>query len=323
MMIFRYMTRFANVIAIFVVAQAIFFLMLVHGLSKLYLPAGAILVVLSVICALFVASGRSHPVYRLAWVTVIMLLPIFGGVVYIFYNRRNFDRLVEKSHHRCLKRAQASLSNAAAPPLPDKTSELICAYLKNSVGFSPAIAHDCRYFAVGEEKIAHLLDSMEKAKKYIFLEYFIIEEGLIWDRIREVLARKAAEGIDVRLICDGAGCLYPLPWGFVRSMAKLGVKVRMFNPVRWFVSARINARNHRKIASIDGKVAFCGGLNLADQYANVKEMYGHWKDSGVMVDGDTAWNMTLLFLSMWEFLSKGKEKVDYAEFMPDDMCADA
>jgi cardiolipin synthase len=317
-MMIKYMTRFANVIALLVLFQALFFLSLVYGLQRIYFPLTILLVLLSVLCALFIATSDSHPVFRLAWVLSILLLPIFGGVIYVFYNRRKIDRLVERSHSRCLSRA---LQYEHLPeqnrqlPLPD-TDRLICTYLKNSVGFSPAVTQNCVYFPVGEEKIAYLMDAVNKAEKYIFLEYFIIEEGLVWDSIREILARKAAQGVDVRLICDGAGCLYPLPWRFVHNMSKLGIKVKMFNPVRPFVSARINSRNHRKIASIDGKVAFCCGLNIADQYANVKQMYGHWKDSGVMVDGGTAWNMTLLFLSMWEFVSKGRERVDYSEFMP-------
>jgi cardiolipin synthase len=305
-----------------VIAQAVFFLMLVYGLGRLYLPVSFVLIGLSIICALFIASGESHPIFRLSWVVVILLLPIAGGAIYVFYHQRKIDRLIERSHSQCLKRAQThqfpqtSLFCAASPPVPDKASRFIAAYLKDSVGFSPAVTRSCTYFPVGEEKIANLLNEIGKAEKYIFLEYFIIEEGVVWDTIRSLLAEKAAEGVDVRMICDGAGCLYPLPWRFVHNMAKLGIKVRMFNPVRPFVSARINARNHRKIASIDGKVAFCCGLNLADQYANVREMYGHWKDTGIMVDGATAWNMTLLFLSMWEFLSKGKEKIEYRDFTP-------
>jgi cardiolipin synthase len=311
------MTRFANVIALLVVGQAVFFLFLVYGLQTIYAPLGVGLAALSMICALYVASGESHPIFRLAWVTVILLLPIFGGVIWVFYNRRNFDRLVERSHRQCLKRAlQYEFPGV-------ESDDKIAVYLKNTVGFSPAVTYNCRYFPVGEEKIAYLIDAMNKAERYIFLEYFIIEEGLVWDTIREVLARKCAQGIDVRMICDGAGCLYPLPWGFKKQMEKLGVRVRYFNPVKPFVSARINARNHRKIASIDGKTAFCCGLNLADQYANVKEMYGHWKDTGIMADGGTAWNMTLLFLSMWEFLANGHEKIEYSDFMPISLPADS
>ena len=295
----------------------IFFMALVYGLHRIYFPASIALIALSVICALFIVTGESHPVFRLAWVTVIMLMPIFGGIIYVFYHRRKIDMLVAHSHSQCLERALShEIPASAQAPQLDKGSRLISDYLKNTVGFSPAITENPVYFPVGEEKIAYLLAHMKKAERYIFLEYFIIEEGLVWDSIYEVLARKAAEGIDVRLICDGAGCLYPLPRRFRSQMEKAGIKVRLFNPVRPFVSARINARNHRKIVSIDGKLAFCGGLNLADQYANLKEMYGHWKDSGVMVDGFTAWNMTLLFLSMWEFIGKGKEKIEYSDFYP-------
>jgi cardiolipin synthase len=308
MMLFRYMTRFANVMAIFVVLQALFFGAMVFGMAWISAPVGVALAALSVICALFIATGESHPVFRLAWVVVLMLLPIIGGVAYVFYHRRSFDRIVAGSHQDCLARAQ----EYAAPgvDLQDK----IAVYLANTVGFKPSDSSECKYFPAGEEFCSYLIHYMNKAESYIFLEFFIIEEGIIWDKIREVLADKAAQGVDVRLLCDGAGCLYPLPWGFRKQMARLGIKVQFFNPVRWLVSARINARNHRKIACIDGKIAFCCGLNLADQYMNLKEMYGHWKDTAVMTDGGCARNLTLMFLSMWEFVSK--ERVNYADFFP-------
>jgi len=194
--------------------------------------------------------------------------------------------------------------------LKDKTDQLIAAYLKNTIGFSPALTYNCKYFSVGEEMVAYLLNELDKAEKYIFLEYFQIEKGVVWNSVYDILKRKVAKGVDVRLLYDGVGCLFPpLPLGFRKNLEKAGIKVRIFR------AARINIRNHRKIASIDGKIAFCGGLNLADQYANVKEMFGHFKDGGVMVDSTTAWNMTLMFLSMWEFITK--EKVNYDELIPE------
>jgi cardiolipin synthase len=191
----------------------------------------------------------------------------------------------------------------------NKISYLIASYLENTVGFSPeATGVGSRYFSCGEEFVAHLIHEMNNAKKYIFLEFFSIEKGILWESIQEILAQKAADGLDVRLICDAVGSFGLYANGLKRKLEILGIKVFVFN------TASVNTRNHRKLASIDGKVAFCGGINLADQYINIKEMYGHFKDGGVAVDGATAWNMTCAFLKMWELLSK--EKVDYSELAP-------
>lgn len=316
----KYLTRFANVIALLVIAQVTFFGALVWQLHRLYLPASIALIALSVLCVLFIATGETHPIFRLTWTVVIMFMPIFGGIIYVFYNRRNIGRLVERSfaqsYNRALTERSREHENINILRETDPNSYRTALYLENAVGFSPAQVNDCKYFPVGEDKLAYLINEMRNAEKYIFLEYFIIEEGIVWDTIFEILEQKAAEGIDVRLIIDGAGCLYPLPWKFKKQMEQAGIKIRIFNPVRPLVSVRITARNHRKIAVIDGKKAFCGGLNLADQYVNIKEMFGHFKDSAVMVDSGTAWDMTLMFLSMWEFLDKKGEKINYNDFRP-------
>ncbi|MCL2071249.1 MAG: phospholipase D-like domain-containing protein [Oscillospiraceae bacterium] len=313
---FKYLTRFANIIALFVVLQALVFASLVFGIARIYPPAGIALIVFSVLCALFVASGESHSAYKLAWVTVIMLLPLFGGMFYVFYSRKRYDKELCRSLAECIARALSYQNKDEIGLTLSAPCSHIALYLENTVGFSPALSNNAVYFAVGEEKIAHMLDEISKAERYIFLEYFIIADGILWESFYEILKKKAGEGVDVRIICDGVGCLYALPWKFTREMAQVGIKVRMFNPVRPFISARINSRSHRKMAVIDGKTAFCGGINLADEYANLKEKYGHWKDSGVKVDGGTAWNMTLLFLSMWEYLGKERGTVDYKVFQP-------
>jgi cardiolipin synthase len=213
-----------------------------------------------------------------------------------------------KKHQKycdCLNRALTYEMVSNTP----QTDDFVAAYLKNTVGFSPAVTGDCAYFPSGEETIARLLNELSKAEKYIFLEYFIIDDGLIWESIHTILAQKAACGVDVRIICDGVGCLFTLLQGFTKQMAELGIKAAVFN------TARLNTRNHRKIAVIDGRRAFCCGLNIADRYANITQMYGYFKDCGIMVDGGTAWNMSLLFLSMWEFVTK--QRVQYSEFLPE------
>lgn len=315
------LTRFVNIISLTGVLQIVFFAALVYGLVMLYFPMAIVLFALSIICALFILSGNSNTVYKLAWITLTLILPMFGGLFYVFYSRRRYEQRLEEFRVNCMNRA---LSNELANDDDISDSEIdidaqslyIAEYLKNTVGFSPAKTNNAVYFPAGEDNIAYMLNAVTQAERYIFLEYFIISKGKVWDSFCDVLKKKAAEGIDVRIICDGMGCMYSLPWKFSKKMSNAGIKVRMFNPVRPFISARVNTRNHRKMAIIDGNIAFCGGINLADEYANIKEMYGHWKDSGVMVSGDIAWNMTLLFLSMWEYLGRQKEQINYKNYIP-------
>lgn len=171
------------------------------------------------------------------------------------------------------------------------------------------------YHASGEEQFEDLKAELEKAEHYIFLEYFIIHEGIFWDTILEILVRKAQEGVDVRLIYDDLGCVVLLPYGYDRKLEKLGIQCKVFNPFIPFISVRMNNRDHRKIVVIDGHTAFTGGINLADEYINAYEKYGHWKDTGVMVKGEAVWNFTVMFLTLWDFLTKTREP-DYERFRP-------
>ncbi|MDE7298387.1 MAG: cardiolipin synthase, partial [Lachnospiraceae bacterium] len=142
----------------------------------------------------------------------------------------------------------------------------------------------------------------EKAEKFIFMEYFIIAEGRMWDTILEILKEKAAAGVDVRLLYDDVGCLRLLPFQYYETIRGFGIKCEAFNPFVPFVSTVMNNRDHRKILVIDGETGFTGGINLADEYINEKERFGYWKDTGIMLKGDAVWNLTVMFLQLWNAL---------------------
>ena len=153
-------------------------------------------------------------------------------------------------------------------------------------------------------KFAELLRQLETAEHYIFLEYFIIDEGLMWGRILEILARKAAQGVDVRVMYDGTCEFSTLPRDYPKRLEALGIRCKVFAPVTPFVSTHYNYRDHRKILVIDGRVGFTGGVNLADEYINHVEKYGRWKDAAVMLEGEGVRSMTALFLQMWSVLQE-------------------
>ena len=161
---------------------------------------------------------------------------------------------------------------------------------------------------------------MKKAQSYIFLEYFIVEEGIVWNSILDILKEKAAQGVEVRLIYDDIGCFLTLPKNYAKHLAEYGIKCMTFNPFRPVLSVMQNNRDHRKITSIDGKVAFTGGINLADEYANIIEKHGYWKDSAIMVEGKAAWSLTLMFLEMWQLCTKQKESFERFYPWKDNTC---
>ena len=172
------------------------------------------------------------------------------------------------------------------------------------------------YFALGEEKLDRLKWELESARRYIFLEYFIIEEGEIWNGILDILKRKAAQGIDVRVLYDDFGCASKLPYRYFEKLETFGIHARAFNSFVPIMTSRLNNRDHRKICVIDGHTAFTGGVNLADEYANKVVRFGHWKDTAVMLKGDAAWSMTVMFLTMWQYTAGGDE--DFDRFRPDE-----
>ena len=261
-------------------------------------------VAVSVFMVVYILNSRMDNSAKITWMVTIAILPVVG-VPLFFYVKSNFG-------HNALQKRAASLTEEARglQPQPPAAAEALeeadpgaaslARYLHGRGGGFPVYQNtEVTYFPGGEAKFAELLRQLEKAERYIFLEYFIIDEGLMWGRILEVLARKAAEGVDVRVMYDGTCEFSTLPRDYPRRLEKLGIQCRVFAPVQPFVSTHYNYRDHRKILVIDGKVGFTGGVNLADEYINHIEKYGCWKDAAVMLEGEGVRTLTILFLEMW------------------------
>ena len=244
---------------------------------------------------------------KITWLVVIALVPVLG-VVLFWWTKGEVG-------HRMLKRRLKQLEQDTREQLPQDAQTLerlkaqesgaasLAYYLRGKGGGFPVYENTAvTYFPSGEAKFAELLRQLEKAKQYIFLEYFIIDEGLMWGRVLEVLARKAAEGVHVRVMYDGTCEFATLPRDYPSRLEKLGIQCRVFSPVQPFVSTHYNYRDHRKILVIDGKVGFTGGVNLTDEYINHIEKYGRWKDAAVMLEGEAVRPLTILFLEMWSIL---------------------
>ena len=272
-------------------------------------------IIISVVAVVYLANCPMNQGAKITWLILIAATPVFGSLLLI-YTRSDVG-------HRSLKKRfdKLSLENKNKIPQDPVTlrrlrerSEGIAAlasYVARS-GCHPVYSRtETVYLPSGEEKLTHLLEELDRAERFIFLEYFIIDEGEMWDAVLDVLTRKVREGVEVRVIYDGTCEYTTLPSGYPKTLKRLGIRCKVFAPATPFISTHYNYRDHRKIVVIDGRVAFSGGVNIADEYINKKEKYGHWKDSAIMLKGDAVSSFTLMFLQMWGLEDKNQDYDGY------------
>ena len=306
------------IISMLILAQAAFLIWLVASGSTLSHTLNTILRMLSLLAVLYIVSKGGKGSFKTLWVFLILSFPIFGGLLYLFVNLQSSTRKMRKT----LDAARHSTNPLYTLPedgyrkAATETGYYFpqVRYLQDTCGFPIYDRTQTKYYCPGEEFLLALLDELEKAEHYIFLEYFLIQQGIMWDSILEVLRRKAKKGVKVRILYDDLGCFFLLPADYHKQLSALGIECGIFNPFHPLLTALQNNRDHRKIAVIDGKVAFTGGINLADEYVNAYNKFGHWKDSAVKVEGKAAWSFTLMFLEMWR--SCGKEAEDLSLYYP-------
>lgn len=275
-------------------------------------------VLLSVLTGLHVISSGMNPAYKIAWLVPILLLPIFGGLMYLMFGtvrtsageRRRMQ--VIGARYRAAMAPHAPELEALAAADPD--AGLHARYLTHMAGCAPWRATATRYLPLGEDYFAAMTAQLRQAKKFIFLEYFIIEEGRMWDEILAILEEKVRQGVDVRVLYDDLGCLFTLPRRYDRTLARRGIRTCVFHRFNSILNSRFNTRDHRKICVVDGDVGFTGGVNLADEYINAVVKHGHWKDTGIELRGQAVFGLTTMFLSVWDYLSGDED--DFAAFAP-------
>lgn len=290
-------------------------LILMIGRFGNYLPQFYLFTTLiSALAVIVIVSSNSKSGYKIAWIITIMLFPIFGGLFYLMFGNRRIDQRMKRKMGQVRLHGQESLSFSEPIVQELATLDLGAAsqarYIQNNAAF-PLYRHGySKYYPVGELVYKEMLEELRKAEHYIFMEYFIINEGIMWNSILEILAEKAQQGVDVRLIYDDLGCAFRLPPKYDQKLEDMGIKVARFHPFTPTLSAKQNNRDHRKMTIIDGHTGFTGGINLADEYINAIERFGHWKDSGFMLKGEAAWSLTVMFLTMWEYIKGTVEDID-------------
>lgn len=289
--------------AFFAVLQILFFIAVIVVLGAYAAQIYTSFTIISTITVIIVVNLDKNPAYKLAWTILILTFPLFGGLMYITASMQSsthrFKKKLKKTHG-CTQPYYRTDENA----INELTSEgpaaySTASYLTGKMGYPVYKNTEATYFPDGESYFEALCTELERAEHFIFLEYFIIQEGIMWDKVFKILINKAKKGVDIRLIFDGMGCIGTLPKNFEEILRELGIKVSTFNRFIPVATVSQNNRDHRKIVSIDGHTAFCGGINLADEYINAYERFGHWKDAGLRLRGEAADSFTLIFLENW------------------------
>ncbi len=273
--------------------------------------------VLSALVLIYIISEEGNSTVKLSWVVPILVFPVFGTLFYLFLTfqpgSRRINRRIEEIGTRLYPYLLQDPEVLAHYESISASGGSLVRYM-NRYGHYPAYENvGVRYFELGDKMFPVLLEELKKAEKFIFLEYFIVEHGVMWDAILEVLRTKASEGIEVRFMYDVMGNLFTLPYGYEKKIQEMGIKCKIFGPVRPALSSYQNNRDHRKICIIDGHTAFTGGVNLADEYINRRVRYGHWKDTAVMIKGRAVNSFTMMFLQLWDVTENEGE--NYRDFL--------
>ena len=283
--------------------------------NRYFVTFYSLCVVVSAGVSLFISTRRSKLAYKVAWVVPILIFPLFGGLMYLFLGGGRRPRGPTKEEMREIVRRELprDIPREAESFGPDVLQ--MVRYLQNAALCPAYTGTETRYFSSGEAWYPVFLEELRSARRYLFLEYFLVAEGSLWEEVLEILVRKAVEGVEVYLLYDGVGSAATLPLHYDRRLEELGIHCRVFRPFRPVLSIHQNNRDHRKLCVIDGVTGFVGGLNLADEYVGRRERFGYWRDNALLLRGQAVWSLAVSFLSMWE-TAGNREPVDYPPFRP-------
>lgn len=280
--------------------------------SPYYKTVEWLFITLSVLAAMWIVGDKSNPGYKIGWIIIVLGLMPFGSLAYLLLGGNHLSGFNQKRLRSMERKIRKNLSaecgrSAVLGELLGEDAACMARYLEQTVSCPVYGNTRTKYYPLGDVCYDDILSALRGAQRYIFIEYFIIEEGKLWNSILDILKEKAAQGVKVRVIYDDIGSISTLPSDYPARLEKLGIHCQVFGRLMPVVSLRQNNRDHRKYMIIDGRVAFTGGINMADEYINVKPRFGHWKDSAIRLEGDAVWSMTVSFLSMWDFTHASEE----------------
>ena len=276
---------------------------------------------IAAVTAVYVLNTKTKAEFKLGWMVPMVIFPIFTVGIYFYLSNQYGARVVRsRFSKKCEETKQFLIQDEKVlNELREQSEEVAryACYMKDYAGFPVWRGTDVTYFPAGEIKFEVLKKELEKAKHYIFIEMFIVDQGTMWDELFDILKRKADEGLDIRFVYDGMGSQNLLPFNYHKKLTELGIKTRVFQPFLPMLSSIQNNRDHRKIIVIDGHTGFTGGDNIADEYVNRIVRFGYWKDTSVMLKGKAVWNLTMMFLQMWEVADPKGKSGSYELYLPD------
>lgn len=312
--VFRVVFSRTGIILLLILLQIGLFFSIFYYLKEYMTYIYGAMTILGVIVLIYIINSEGNPAFKMTWMLFVMAFPLVGTIFYIFVKTQPGTWSLQK---------RLSELKIETDPYMEQDQDVVDAlwasksananlayYLSNQLGFPVYRNTEVKYMPLGEYKFKYMMAELKKAKKYIFMEYFIVEKGYMWNSILHVLRQKVQEGVEVRFMYDGMCAISMLPYDYPEHLKRYGIKCKMANPIQPFLSTTQNNRDHRKICVIDGEVAFTGGINLGDEYINRKIRFGHWKDTAVMLKGDAVQSLTMIFLQMWNVEEKHPEKYE-------------
>ena len=315
------------ILALILLVQFLLFASLIVYLYEIMAENGpwAVLIMIGVVfvvdlfLAVYIFANHSPDVYKLSWMFLIFFLPIGGALIYVLFANKQTSRSQRKKlkkFRKPIEKFPAEEGSTKRLAVCSSTAASIATYLEEKSGGGIHQKTSTQYFPIVDDAFPVILEELKKAKHFIFLEFFIVAKGKMWDSMLEILKQKADEGVDVRFIYDDVGSLTTAPINYDATLTKMGIKTICYNKFRPFLDIRMNNRDHRKILVIDGHTCFSGGFNLADEYINAIERFGHWKDNAILIRGAAVGNFTYMFLAAWAANKEG-ETIDKSLYAPD------
>ncbi len=299
------LSRTAFILILLLLQIGLFFLIIEYFIQFPYV--NTILYAISVFIVLYLVSSDGDPNYKISWIIPILLFPLFGGIFYLFYRQRNISNKVIDEHLKIDQDRKHFIPT-------ENISDLRTAHYLNTLNWPSYDQTKTEFLSSGEIMFQRMKQDLLNAQSFIFLEFFIIKKGVMWDELLTILKDKTSNGVDVKLIFDDFGSS-GLPLNFVKKLTQYGIDVKVFNKMKMHLNFGMNYRDHRKIMVIDGKIGYTGGINIADEYINLKSPFGHWLDIGLRIEGSAVWSLTLGFLENYRFIHK--KTIDYLTYKVD------
>ncbi len=302
--LYKLIFSYKTIGAIFLLLQLIFVAACLIWLQEYYPYIRSVTAVASIVFVVYELNREVNNSFKISWLILVIFAPIAGMLLYLFMR----TNLLNKNIAKCVKSSidSTKIYLKQDQGIIDKIKEQdraisgISNYLYKTAGYPTYTNNDAKYFSCGEDLYDTFISELKKAKKFIFMEYFIISSGEFWDSVLDTLKVKVSEGVEIKLMFDGMGCLTQFDRSYPGYLKQFGIECKIFAPVVPFLSSYQNNRDHRKITVIDGTTAFTGGINISDEYINKIERFGYWKDNTIMIKGSAVRGFTAMFLQMWD-----------------------